>query len=175
MSAIAGSNEASRYPLIFAYGSNMLTRRIQDRVASAVPLCVGYVSRYRFAFNKRGRDGSAKANAAFTGVPTDRVWGIVFALPETDQPRLDEFEPGYDRIAIDVFGKSDTVNAQMYIARQETIDRTLKPFCWYQRLVVSGAIEHRLPADYIRSIEDIVPTRDQDEARHALHYQLAKP
>lgn len=55
------------YLSVFAYGSNLHVRRTTARAPSARPVAIGYVSERSFWFHKRGVDGSAKANALFTG------------------------------------------------------------------------------------------------------------
>ena len=69
---------------VFAYGSNMCTQRMRSRVPSAKPVTIGYVCERRFVLHKRSDDGSAKADAAFTAVSTDRVWGVVYRLHRED-------------------------------------------------------------------------------------------
>mgnify|MGYP002623607894 FL=1 len=58
---------------IFTYGSNMHIARLRARVASAVPVERGVVAGRRFAFHKRGLDGSGKADAFYTGDAADCV------------------------------------------------------------------------------------------------------
>jgi len=76
---------------IFAYGSNMCLRRIRERIASAAMLSTACLTQRRLLFHKRGKDGSAKANALFTGKVSDRVWGVVFTINPAEKPLLDYF------------------------------------------------------------------------------------
>jgi hypothetical protein len=46
--------------LIFAYGSNMLERRLTARTPSAIPVGTAYVEEYRLTFDKVSTDGSGK-------------------------------------------------------------------------------------------------------------------
>ena len=85
---------------VFAYGSNMSTQRMRDRVPSATVITTGYVMQRRLAFHKRSEDGSAKADAAFSSRRSQRVWGVVYQLPRREKAQLDAFEylgVGYDQ------------------------------------------------------------------------------
>jgi hypothetical protein len=55
--------------LYFAYGSNMLTRRLRDpaRAPSARVLATGYVTGRRLVFDKAGQDGSGKPDSCRVG------------------------------------------------------------------------------------------------------------
>jgi len=147
---------------VFAYGSNMCTQRIGARVAAADPIATGYVTHRRIAFHKSGIDGSAKADAAYTGCAADRVWGVVFRLPDQDKPKLDACESGYDDESIVVVAGSRLIAAQIYTARAESIDESLLPFTWYHRFVIHGARQHRLPDEYIRQLQAIASVADLD-------------
>jgi len=45
------------------------------------------------------------------------------------------------------------------------LDDSLQPYAWYKDLVLAGAREHNLPAEYIREIENIVAIQDPDRRR----------
>jgi len=150
---------------VFSYGSNMLSRRLVTRVASARPVTIGYVTGRRIAFHKCGTDGSAKADAMFTGVEADVLWGVIFSLDRDDMQRLDTFERGYNGMQVNAFGHDGVIQANIYVAREEMIDPSLKPYCWYHRYVVDGAIEHRLPRCYIEQLRSFPFIADQDRQR----------
>ena len=64
----------------FAYGSNMLSARMRspERVPSARPMGVGYITGHRMTFNKVSwKDGSGKCDAEQTTILTTyrRPWG----------------------------------------------------------------------------------------------------
>ena len=157
---------------VFAYGSNMCVERLAARITSAALLTTAYVTHRRLAFHKRGVDGSAKANAAYTGRASDAVWGVVFSLDHADKRVLDEHESGYDAHNIVVFGSRGPLTAITYVARDETIDGSLKPFSWYHRFVIHGARQHQLPPDYIRHVQTFESIADPDSRRHAQNSQL---
>lgn len=79
--------------LYFAYGSNMCSERLRARkILSATPICVAYLSNHSLRFHKRSQDESGKGDASFTGSPEDSVWGVVFDIDQSEEPRLDAAE-----------------------------------------------------------------------------------
>ena len=146
--------------LYFAYGSNLTTSRMLERVPSARVRGRACLEGYRLQFDKRSRDGSAKAN-----VSVDRhgeVWGVAFNMRTEDWTALDGFEPGYQRIEVRISGDDGTMRqVQTYQSDDTTPDR--RPFAWYLKLVVDGAREHHLPADYVARLA-ATPTRPDPPA-----------
>jgi gamma-glutamylcyclotransferase (GGCT)/AIG2-like uncharacterized protein YtfP len=135
--------------LYFAYGSNLLSERMRSRVASARHVCGAWVDGKRLTFGKRGRDGSGKATlVAEIGA---RVWGALYAIDPAHWEQLDGFEPGYERVALDVTTeRRERVTAATYIAPETASDPVA--FSWYKRLLIDGAREHGLPEPYIDSL-----------------------
>ena len=143
----------------------MLSRRIRRRVANARVLTTGYLAGRRLAFHKRGLDGSAKADAVHTGRADDVLWGVVYTLDTQGKRRLDEIELGYDTVEQTIVGCSGELPALFYVARSGSIDSSLKPYCWYHRYVIDGAVEHGLPSAYIRHVLSHPYVVDDDEVR----------
>lgn len=158
----------------------MHSRRIQARVASAKPVLTGYVSGRRLAFHKRSVDGSSKADAAYTGSASDRVWGVVYSLPAHEKPILDGYEflgVGYDSEPVLVhsaegFIRAGSLRANIYVARPETIDPALKPYSWYLRYVLLGAMEHNLPEEYLHHLKRVEAALDRNRERHLQNIQV---
>jgi len=48
--------------LYFAYGSNMSQKRLEDRVGKVNHCGIGTLKNYQFLYNKRGSNGTGKAN-----------------------------------------------------------------------------------------------------------------
>lgn len=149
----------------FAYGSNLGTARMRERVPAARLLGAARLTGYRLAFDKPGGDGSGKANvhpAAFDrngdGHGDDpAVWGVVYALDAADWALLDRFEPGYERVRVCVESATgEWLRASTYIADRLTHDPV--PLEWYKKLVVDGAREHALPAAWVAFLES-TPSR----------------
>jgi gamma-glutamylcyclotransferase len=154
----------------FAYGSNMLTRRIsaRDRAPSAAPLGVGYLEGRRLTFDKLGRDGSGKCDAELTGNRFDRVYGVVFEVRPDEKRMLDRTEGlgrGYEALTVDIVTRRGTVSAATYIATRK--ERLLQPYHWYKAITVAGALEHGLPADYREWLAAFGSVEDPNEERRA--------
>jgi gamma-glutamylcyclotransferase (GGCT)/AIG2-like uncharacterized protein YtfP len=154
---------------VFAYGSNLHLNRMQQRAPSALPIGIGYVKRRRIAFRKRSVDGSAKADAWFTGRPRDRVWGAIYSVNSRDKFSLDKHESlgvGYDESKIEVHVASGrSMSAFIYEARHEVIDDSLDPYSWYLEFVRHGALQHGLPFCYINQELAIKSIPDPDPDR----------
>jgi gamma-glutamylcyclotransferase (GGCT)/AIG2-like uncharacterized protein YtfP len=156
----------------------MHTARIRARVPSATPVAIGYLEQHAFVYHKRSIDGSAKADAAFTGRATDRIWGVVFELHHAEKPVLDEHEflgIGYDEREIDVVVDDGEIRAWMYVARQEVTDPSLLPYSWYHDFVIHGAQQHGLPREYIDHLQSHQSIIDPDPARHEQNRRLIIP
>jgi gamma-glutamylcyclotransferase len=136
--------------LVFAYGSNMHAERMRARVPSAVSRGRAWVAGRRLVFNKRGRDGSAKANLSVD--PEGGVWGVVWEVEATALAGLDPYEGGYERIRASAETDDGTrLEVEVYVSEQLTDDAT--PFDWYMDHVLHGARAHGLPAEYLAWLE----------------------
>ena len=127
----------------------MAVSRIRVRAASARSLGAARLPGFRLACDKPGADGSAKANLLPDAA--SEVWGALYAVDPDDLARLDRHEGGYDRVMVEVVWRDERVGAHTY--RSSLTARDPVPFAWYKRLVIEGAREHGLPADWIRALE----------------------
>jgi gamma-glutamylcyclotransferase len=156
----------------FAYGSNMLLRRLQSRTPSATVIGTGFVAGRRLAFHKVGRDGSGKCDMVATGRASDRVYGVLFRIPCIEKAGLDSAEglgQGYTEECVPVQrgdGTSSAATAYLAIA----VDPALRPFTWYQALVVSGAVENGLPSAYVEWLRTF-PARPDPDAERRMEYE----
>jgi gamma-glutamylcyclotransferase len=170
----------------FSYGSNMLEQRLcaKNRVSDAS--CVGAASihGYKLRFHKKSTDESGKCNMLFTGDQTDIVYGVVYDIPVAQLPNLDQaegFGKGYHHEPLSVRLLDGTQICSMgYIADNGFIEDSLIPYDWYHNLVVAGAEQHVLPANYIlalqavRHVPDPKPERkNRREALEALEAYYA--
>ncbi|MBY0477657.1 MAG: gamma-glutamylcyclotransferase [Chitinophagaceae bacterium] len=162
--------------LIFAYGSNMNLNRLTQRVPSAVKLCNAFLPAHKLVYNKISKDGSAKANIAKTDVPAELVWGVLFTIDNDEKPLLDIAEglgKGYNEDTLTFFDEiNNSYAAQIYIADSNSIDNTLQPYDWYKEFIISGAIQNKLPAEYIVQLQSISCVRDHDEERRMKNYSI---
>ena len=147
--------------LYFAYGSNLKTGRMRQRVSSARKEAVAFLEHHRLVCNKRGRDGSAKANLA--PAAGHRAWGVLYRIDPAHLEALDRFEGGYERVEVEVrTAAGDTRRATTYRSDQIASDPT--PFDWYRSMILEGAREHGLPEEYLALLEAL-PARPDESSR----------
>ncbi len=162
--------------LYFAYGSNMLSRRLRQRTPSAITVTTGYVEGRRLTFHKVGRDGSGKCDIEATNLKSDRVIGIIYRISQAEKAALDKAEDlgnGYKEEHITVQQKEGTTSTAIAYVAIKTAPG-IRPFAWYKDIVVAGAMEHGLPDAYIDRIRAFPSQPDPDSSRSARHEQLLK-
>jgi gamma-glutamylcyclotransferase len=160
----------------FAYGSNMLTERLQERCPSAKPKGVASADNWTLTFSKKSRHGCGMGTIEHAS--KSRLFGVVFDVDERERARLDAAEGlgyGYnlnDAFTLQMRGSGETLQAITYIADPAHSDPKLKPYDWYRALVLGGARQHALPADYISRLEATPsipdPELNRPERLHAL-------
>lgn len=151
----------------FAYGSNMSMSRLGARVPSAHRLAVGRLQGYRLAFHKVGRDGSGKCD--IVACRDSVVFGTLYGFDADEKPLLDAFEDlgrGYStrQIAIE---RTDGSISSAFTYTALIVDPNLRPYHWYHRHVLVGAVENNLPAHYVAQLRAAPSIDDPDAARHA--------
>ena len=163
--------------VFFAYGSNMLTSRLRERVPSAAPRGIGQLRGHILAWNKRSRaDGSGKCDAEATGRESDMLWGVLFEIDAQHKPSLDRAEglgAGYAEKVVKILTPAGEVDAITYCATDK--DPILRPYRWYTALVIAGAREHGLPVEYRRRLELVVTVSDFNSAgtmRHGERHRI---
>ena len=124
----------------------MHTERMRARVPGAVSRGRARLTGRRLVFNKRGRDGSAKAN--LMADPGGVVWGVVWEIEQPALAELDAHEAGYRRVC----GSAETddggcLEVEIYVSTRLARDR--RPFDWYLEHVLRGARGHGLPDAYV--------------------------
>ena len=156
----------------FAYGSNLHPRRLLRRTSSARALGRAWLRGYRLRFHKRGRDGSAKCNAWFTGRRTDLVHGFLYRIARGERQALDRAEDvgsGYDRTRVWVSVRGRPRAVFTYLARPEAIAEGLRAHDWYLSYVLRGARHRGLPGRYLSRLRREQPLRDPNAARRHLN------
>ena len=157
----------------FAYGSNMLSSRIQERCPSARALGVVELQGHELKWHKRSKDGSGKCDVVQTKDEKRIVYGVLFEIAESEKRELDKAEGlgnGYEEKQVQVVFEGKQRAATLYAATNT--DSSLKPYTWYKAFVVAGAKEHKLPSEYIRQLEAVEATQDPDTKRHERNTQL---
>jgi gamma-glutamylcyclotransferase len=151
----------------FAYGSNMLSRRLRERTPSATAIGTGHVEGRRLAFHKVGKDGSAKCDIPATNAVTEKVYGVLFRIACSEKRALDRAEglgEGYREESLLVQRDDETtITARAYIAT--AIEPNRRPYDWYKGLVVAGAMENGLPRAYVEWLRTFDSRPDPNAAR----------
>jgi hypothetical protein len=150
----------------FAYGSNMCSKRLREPTPSAQAIGIGSVIKHQLRWHKKSQDGSGKCNLFFTGDPGHQVYGVLFEISESEKERLDTAEGlhhGYEEKTVDVITASGLVSAIAYYAI--IIGEGFRPYEWYKRYVVEGAIEYGLPEQYVQTLKSVEAMNDPDQKR----------
>ena len=155
----------------FAYGSNMSTVRLRERMPSCEPLGIATLPGHALRFHKRSKDKSGKCNAFATN-DGQSVVGVLFSFDPAERARLDRAEGvghGYEHATVTVInGEGRRRKVLTYLASPDAIDDALKPYSWYKDFVLSGCAEHALPADYIAAyVQSVEAAADPDTVRDA--------
>jgi gamma-glutamylcyclotransferase len=149
------------YPYYFAYGSNMVSKRMQDRIPEASIVGIAGLPDWNLTWDKTSKDGSGKAN--LKEQKKGKVWGIVYRIPDQKISDLDKIEGGYQRMEMEIqFSNQDKRLVFTYVS--ENRDANLEPYQWYKDLVVKGAEEHSLPKDYVDQIKQVSAKPDTRDA-----------
>jgi len=152
----------------FAFGSNLSSLRLQQRIPEAAVHRVATLSQHQLSWRKNGRDQSGKCDIEFTGNLEDMVYGVVYLMTHDDKLELDIYETagfGYDHKHIEVTTvQGEIVEAFTYFAVD--IDHNRQPFHWYKEHVLRGALEHDFPRHYVEYIKATISIGDHDQERH---------
>jgi len=139
--------------LHFAYGSNMERAVMRRHAPAALPLGVAALADHRFVITADGY-ASVEARRAHT------VYGVLWRLTPRDRAALDIWEniAGglYRAEMLPVHHCGRRRSALVYLARPRGIGR---PKSGYMELVVAAASAWKLPAAYIASLRDWLPSR----------------
>lgn len=153
----------------FAYGSNMSTARLRERMPSCKPLGIATLPGHELRFHKRSVDKSAKCNALATG-NENSVIGVLFSFDPAERAELDKAEGvgiGYEHATVTVINdKGRRRKVLTYLATSDYIDDSLKPYSWYKDFVLAGGREHGLSPEYIaKYIQSVEAIEDSDKTR----------
>lgn len=151
-----------------AYGSNMLTERFKARVSSANNPNHYALKKHRLRFHKKSIDCSGKCSIVATDSDNDVVHGVIFDIDEQQIHVLDSAEGvnnGYQRKEITLLLDGVATKVLVYVAEDDYIDESLVPYRWYYDLVLAGAEQHALPADYVAGLYAIPYRQDPNPDR----------
>ncbi len=152
--------------LYFAYGSNLDPERMKQRIGRIPTSQRARLPNYRLAFNKRASgDAGVYANIV---QETDREdWGVIYRCTHEEMDVLDKCEGvasgHYRRHYVSVeLEDGEIVNAITYVAGDAYICKEGSPSQEYLRHIVTGAQQHGLLEEYIKSIEDLASMDNSD-------------
>ena len=155
----------------FAYGSNMSSARLGARLNTRRSIGIGALVGHRLAFHLlSASDGSAKCDACHTGCEEDVVYGVLFRLEPGEWSVLDRYEGrgvSYERVEVEIERPEDAQPVRAYTYRALVVESGHRPFDWYKEHVLRGALEHRLPAEYVARLQAVPAKPDPDAARRA--------
>ena len=162
----------------FAYGSNMLTQRLQARCPSARPVSAARALRFSTAISKKGADSSGKATLAPASNETPRhTFGVVFEIPQNERELLDSAEgPGYfrnDAFNVSLVDNNQQYSTSTYVAGDDHIALNLEPYCWYRALIIAGAEQHNLPDEHVAGLRAL-PFRSDPDLHRTSRKQAVK-
>lgn len=157
----------------FAYGSNMSSARLRDRVPSARVIGRGVLHGHRIAWHKVSIDGSGKCDVEACNSPDAAVHGVVYVIDQAEKATLDRAEglgKGYGERQVLIEVNGAPFLATMYFATRK--DSSLNSYSWYKAHVLAGAFEHKLPQEYIAMLEAAEDLQDPDATRHQTQMAL---
>ena len=153
----------------FAYGSNMQTATLCGRRGihfhRALP---GRARGWRLVLDKPGLVPTGNAFANIIPDATADVWGVLYQIDSGDLGHLDLTEGvligNYARIEIPVMPSSADAPLNAFTLVSEHRDLRLQPSTRYMELLIAGAEEHCLPADYVAFLRGIAAQPENAEA-----------
>ena len=138
-------------PLYFAYGSNLDAEQMRVRCPTARPLRIARLAGHRLDFthfSTRWQGGAADVLPA----PGRAVWGLVYAMGPDDFARLDPFESGYRRIALELDGTGERLTATSYTV---VAKGAFAPHPIYLEKMLRWGARWKLPGDYLAEMRSI--------------------
>ena len=166
--------------LYFAYGSNMPKRRLENRIGHVHKLGIAELEGYKLICNKISIDGSSKFNIQKTENLSDKVFGVLYKIEDSQLDPLDAAEGaksggGYRQETVEINYNEECKRAITYICTEskKICDPTkVHPYDWYVYHAVIGACEAGLPYDYIKKNILIDATEDKKKKDEELRIYL---
>ncbi|KAL6262422.1 hypothetical protein P5V15_007508 [Pogonomyrmex californicus] len=153
--------------LYFAYGSNLLAKRIRLNNPTAIVKDIGYIKNFRLDFQRYSQRWRG-TSATIVETENSVVWGVVWEINKCNLSTLDCQEGVQDKIyhamQINVETPSGTtLNCRVYqqcdnpkeYIKPEDFPMEKRPSPLYINMILEGAKENNLPADYIEFLKSI--------------------
>ncbi|OGD26730.1 MAG: hypothetical protein A2V57_03835 [Candidatus Aminicenantes bacterium RBG_19FT_COMBO_65_30] len=142
--------------LYFAYASNMNSIQMKRWCPASRFLKTVFLEGFRFVY-----DGFSVTWDGAVGnivrAETERVWGALYEITEKDRLALDAFEGyprSYDRKEVEVKDAAGNVHRAMTYVRAGRAAG--KPHPDYERVVLDGAKDSRLPEEYVEKFLRVI-------------------
>lgn len=139
----------------FAYGSNMSARQMAERCPGAETMGSAVAEGWQLRFDRPSRRWGGHV-ADIVQTPGSATWGVLWRVTPTHLAALDGFEGvatgAYRRINLVVRqpGESD-LHAESYAVCEPGV--VGNPSSAYLGVILAGAMEHRLPDEYVRQLQ----------------------
>jgi len=143
--------------LYFAFGSNLYSERIRINNPSAKFKSTAKLHDHQLGFNYFSKRWQG-APATVLEIPGEHVWGVLWELDLDHLPTLDKQE-GVPRVykrkevQVELEDGTNTTAYTYYLVKPDEQDK--RPSKVYLDVILNGAREHSLPAEYIRKLEAI--------------------
>lgn len=138
--------------LYFAYGSNMWSGRMHIRNPTAKFFDIGELEGYRVDFVD-DYDSWKGAGAALEKDDQHTMHGVVWTVPKTELKHLDKQESSYDASDVTVkLSSGEKVVCRTYFYSTRKPGKKGLPSRLYKAVLVAGAIEHKLPENYVQEL-----------------------
>lgn len=150
---------AQRRELYFAYGSNMLARRIQaaNRAPGAISLGAARLDGHVLVFDLQGMINGETTGGGVANIRQSRgqsLWGVLYWMPPEQLKRLNDLEAGfgYEVLFEPVFSPAFGQVAAYYYRAEKNLVAQLAPQAAYRAYLLDGAKENDLPPDYCQAL-----------------------
>jgi len=158
----------------FAYGANMQSDTLRGRRGVAYRRALPVrAPGWRVVFDKPPLFSIGEAFANIVPEPDATALGVAFEVGDDDLAQIERSEGvsfgNYRRVelAVDPLAPCDDAPASAMSLASERRDPSLLPSTRYMALVIAGALEHGLPAEYLDTLRAI-PAREQTAIARAL-------
>jgi gamma-glutamylcyclotransferase len=142
--------------LYFAYGPNMNQEKIRTKVQHIRFLKRVYLKDHKFVYDGLGDTLKRKSFANIIEKPGSVVWGALYEVYDTEVCSLDEVEgyPFYEKKTVEVKDDhGECFNAVIYWRKCKS---PATPSREYRKVIVQGAKDCKLPAEYILKISYMI-------------------
>lgn len=136
--------KTKRYPY-FAYGSNMVQKRLEKRVGEVIKVRTACLTDYEMQLNCGNEITGSFAN--IVSKKESKTYGVIYELTSHQFKLLDRFEGFYDKDVVDIDGTDIfTYYASLYFYYYP--DCFVAPSFEYLRLLLQGFKENKLQEGY---------------------------